>query len=363
MPTKPPIIYIAAPANPAGTLMDALRVRSARHVLDRIQEAVGEGWHVRGSLPLLEAHVDEHRAGRRDDRARLRELHAALSDDDVAAVVAVRGGGWLLRMMPELDLSVLDRRRRPVALIGFSEITPLINWVGRHPLGRGYYYMTPGFPNTGLHGYALRHVSRLAGRKLGPAAADRFADRFARAEYPRAFQQYWRDIKAMLTGRPPRRRLVARHVAGRLKRNRRAVFTGGCLSLVTGMTVENYGARVDPRGEWLVIEDIAETTQRIDRQLAHLKIAGWFERCAGVLVGDFHLEGEDQVKAVLEVLHFHLPAHRQLPVLVSRDVGHGWPQAVLPLGKPLNLSLSHGGTGPHRVHIEPPWSRLKVLGP
>jgi muramoyltetrapeptide carboxypeptidase len=359
---KPPIIHIAATANPAGTVMDALGVRSAREVLDRIQETVGEGYRVRGTLPLLEAEVDDHRAGRRDDRARLRELHTVFSDDEVAAVIGVRGGGWLVRLLPDLDIAVLDRRRRPVAMIGFSELTPLINWVGRHRFGRGYYYMTPAFANTGLHEYAVKNAKRLAGRKLSPSKTERFANDYADEHFPSAWRQYWRDVKAMLDGRAPRRTLVAKHVSGRLPRSKRAVFVGGCLSLVTAMAVEGNRPRIDPAGKWLIVEDLAETPQRIDRQLAHLKIAGWFDRCAGVLVGDFHMDGEDQVKHVLEILGFHLPPQRHVPVLVSREVGHGWPQAVLPLGKALALQVSQSRSGGSRVQITPHWPQMKVLG-
>ena len=95
-----------------------------------------------------------------------------------------------------------------------------------------------------------------------------------------------------------------------------------------------------PDGKWLAIEDVNEAPYRIDRFLAAFKVAGWFDRLDGVLVGDFHTaEDRDQSRAVLEILRFHLPPERRLPVVVSRDIGHIWPMQPLLLNHPLRLMV------------------------
>ncbi len=97
--------------------------------------------------------------------------------------------------------------------------------------------------------------------------------------------------------------------------------------------------RVKPDGRWLLIEDINEMPYRIDRYLAALKIAGWFERVAGVLLGDFHTDREDQVRSVVEILKLHLPHGRRLPVVTTRSVGHVWPMLPVPINTPLRISV------------------------
>jgi muramoyltetrapeptide carboxypeptidase len=89
----------------------------------------------------------------------------------------------------------------------------------------------------------------------------------------------------------------------------------------------------------LALEDIKETPYRIDRFLAALKIAGWFDRCAGVLVGDFCSGQTDTQPAVLELLRYHLPDPLHTPVVTTRSFGHIWPLAPVPINRPLRLDL------------------------
>ncbi|MBI3369301.1 MAG: LD-carboxypeptidase, partial [Burkholderiales bacterium] len=57
------------------------------------------------------------------DTDRLADLHAAYSDDGIAAVWCLRGGYGSGRLLPGIDLALL--RRHPRLLIGYSDITAL----------------------------------------------------------------------------------------------------------------------------------------------------------------------------------------------------------------------------------------------
>ena len=70
--------------------------------------------------------------------------------------------------------------------------------------------------------------------------------------------------------------------------------------------------RLKPEGRWLFIEDWKEEPYRIDRYLAALQFAGWFEKIAGVIVGDFHTKEGDTQGAVVELLKLYSPAGRTL---------------------------------------------------
>jgi muramoyltetrapeptide carboxypeptidase LdcA involved in peptidoglycan recycling len=62
-----------------------------------------------------------------------------------------------------------------------------------------------------------------------------------------------------------------------------------------------------------------------------LTLAGYWERCEGILLGDFHEGDRDLRGAVLESLDRQLPRNRSVPVLVTDEVGHTWPMKPLPL--------------------------------
>jgi muramoyltetrapeptide carboxypeptidase len=63
------------------------------------------------------------------DEARLADLNSALRDDSIDAVWCIRGGYGSTRILDRIDYNEIARR--PKALIGFSDITALLNAVIR----------------------------------------------------------------------------------------------------------------------------------------------------------------------------------------------------------------------------------------
>ena len=347
-----PIIHLCAPASPGQVVFETLGVRGARELIRLAQDAVGPAYRVRGRPSLIEATLDDNKGGRSDDAARVRELEEVMSNDEVAAMVAVRGGAWLTRILPQIDFHALDRRKKRLAVIGFSEITPLVNLVGAHRRGYGYYYMTPGFPPIGMARYGRLNISKIAPRKrMSPKEATRFAQRWAAKQATERFNGYFREVVELVEKRRPTRKLTGTLVSGNLPTSSRATVIGGCLTLVTPLAAGAFASRLNPRGKWIALEDLEETPYRIDRQLAHLKLAGWFERCTGVLIGDFHEGDEDHAKKVVALLKYHLPAKRRIPIVVSKQFGHIWPQVPLPIGRRLSIHSARAGQR-HRVSFE-----------
>ncbi len=89
--------------------------------------------------------------------------------------------------------------------------------------------------------------------------------------------------------------------------------------------------------------NIAGGQPLIKRPGAALKLAGWFDRVAGVLVGDFRMMHADTQPAVVELLRYHLPASRRVPVVTTRSFGHVWPMTPVLLNRPVRLA-SRGRT-------------------
>jgi muramoyltetrapeptide carboxypeptidase len=98
-----------------------------------------------------------------------------------------------------------------------------------------------------------------------------------------------------------------------------------------------YDSCVRPAGHWLVLEDFNDKLERADRFLAHLTLARYWDECNGILLGDFHKGYEELTCAVRELLLHHIPTHRQVPILETKQVGHVWPMSPLPLHVKMNM--------------------------
>jgi muramoyltetrapeptide carboxypeptidase len=270
------------------------------------------------NLELLKAVEVERHGGRRDDAARIRDLQTALNDPRTLAIVAASGGAYFTRILPHVDFGVLARRRSPLWALGFSEMTTLVGCVASYSCGRGLYWLCPNWLGT----------------KVRPVEAAR-----------EALAEFWRSLPDIFAGRVP---ADARHlsyepirgelVRGRL-RNRRVRLVGGCLAVLAGIVGGPLGRRLRPDGRWLILEDVREAPYRIDRHLATLTHAGWFERAAGVLIGDFHALHEDTQPATLEILRYHLPRGGDLPVVKTRSFGHVWPISPVLLNRPVVMEV------------------------
>jgi muramoyltetrapeptide carboxypeptidase len=311
-------IHLLAHSNPLGP--DALRFGFA-DVAEYIAFArahLPPPLRLTCSMPLMEAVERDRHGGRNDDARRIRDVQAALNDRRTLAIVAASGGAYFTRLLPHLDFGGLRERATPLWALGFSEMTTLVGVVASYSQGRGLYWLCPNWLSS----------------QIKPAEA-------ARA----ALAEFWRTLPDVIAGRAPSHvqylhfgPITGELVSGRL-RSGTVRLVGGCLAVLTPILAGALGRRLRPDGKWLILEDIKEAPYRLDRHLAALKIAGWLERAAGLLLGDFHMLHEDTQPAVLELLKYHLPANGRTPVVTTRQFGHVWPLVPVPLNRPLALEV------------------------
>ncbi|QOJ15620.1 MAG: LD-carboxypeptidase [Planctomycetia bacterium] len=341
-----PRVHLLGHANPSAKDFSRLGVRSAAGLIERIRNALPGAYRLTADPRILEAPENQQRGGRRDDRARVRDMHDALRDPWTVAIIALNGGAYFSRILPDIDLSPLDRRKRPLLATGFSEMTGWVNLVARRRYGRGVYWLCPNYLGWKVKPAAAAHAAydefwrrmpewleRFAaarGSMSGAAIASRTDSRIAEARAAGASRG------ADAIGSEPLRGTLVQGTA----RSAVVRLAGGCLSVLTTCIGGPIGRSVDPRGRWLLLEDVNEAPYRVDRMLASMRIAGWFERVAGVLIGDFHTTEEpDQRRAVLEMLRFHLNPARDTPVVLTRSFGHVWPMTPLALNRPQRLEV------------------------
>jgi muramoyltetrapeptide carboxypeptidase len=223
------------------------------------------------------------------DARRAEELARAMRDPDVKAVVAVRGGYGVMRLLDRLPWDALARR--PRWLVGFSDVTALHAEAWRAGLA------TIHAPNvTGL------------GRDADPAVRAAWLAALEGPSRPHA----WRGLRVVHSG-------VAE-----------GLVVGGNLSLLHAMAAA--GRLELPAGAVVVIEDVTEAPYRVDRMLTSLRLGGHLARASAIVLGGFDRcnPGPDgrNVDEVLEERTRDLG----IPVLAGAPFGHAAHNEAFVLG-------------------------------
>jgi muramoyltetrapeptide carboxypeptidase len=231
------------------------------------------------------------------DARRRDELQQALTAPDVAAVLAARGGYGVTRIASDVDFSVL--RASPRWLIGFSDITAL------HVEAQAV-------------GVASLHAHHAAGLGRGDAHA----------------REHW--LRALEEPLAPR---VMRGTALRGGQVRGPLWGGNLTVLFTCAVTGRW--RVPP-GAILALEDVTESSYRIDRMLSALRLGGHLRGVAGIALGGFTdcSPGPHRV-TVEQVLSRELLA-LEVPVVAGLPFGHDWPNEPLLLGADAELDADRG---------------------
>ncbi len=265
-----------------------------------------EAWGLRVRLG---AHVNDrhgYMAGTDPDRAA--DLHAALADPEVAAIVCLQGGYGTPRLIPLLDDAAFAAN--PKALCGYSDLTTL-------HLAQQRWGNVISFYSNGVTGIGAADVSDFSKASLRRAL---FSDEPYGPIGPNPDDPYVRTI-------------VGGRVTGRL--------TGGCAGLLSSA----IGTRLQPdfRDRIVVLEEIDNEGYIHDGILTQLRNAGLFDGAAGIVVGDIkakwsggiaELSAEDIVEEVLAPLG--------LPLIFGLPVGHNKHHATVPLGALATLDADAG---------------------
>ncbi|MFG2825122.1 LD-carboxypeptidase [Kitasatospora sp. NPDC048365] len=250
--------------------------------------------HVHDTHPDLVhlAGTDAHRAA---------DFHRAWLDPSVAAIICVRGGFGVQRMIDLLDWDAL-RAAPPKTLVGYSDITVLHEAVHTR-LGVPTLYG----PMAGIGAFTSDH---------------RTADHLRRTLFhPETTTVIRSDGTAPL-------------VPGRA----RGTLAGGCVSLLASER-GTPTARPSFAGTLLVLEDVNEQPYQLDRILTQLLRSGALDGVAGVVLGSWESCGPPE--DVHRVMEDRL-APLGVPVLWNLAFGHGPSALTIPLGVPAVLDATAG---------------------
>ena len=221
---------------PAGQLQDKSRFMQGVTILQEM------GFQVQYPLRLWPGR--EYLADSDDNRGD--EFNRLIQDEEIKALIALRGGYGCLRMLEKIDLSLVARN--PKILAGFSDITILQNFL----------YLQTGL--ISLHGPVVTSL-------------------------PGATEDTLSSLYDCLTIKKPH------HIAGKPVEVLRsgasvaAPLIGGNLASLVTLLGTPYDFSWDHKIVFL--EDINEPIYKLDRMLTQLQLAGKLRKVAGLILGDF----------------------------------------------------------------------------
>jgi len=292
-------------------------------------DLVLDHWRARG-FQVIEGDClrHQHHDASAPAAQRAAELMRFLTDPTNAAVLPPWGGERAIELLPLLDFDAL-RALPPKWLLGFSDISTLqmplalcAGWASAH--GSNLMDLAPGQTDPLVNGVfdLLTHDGTTP-----------FMQR-ASSHYQVQWTPFETDTNAALNQTEPTRwrRLDGRAepltVQGRL--------IGGCLDTVSRLAGTRFGdvpgfvRRCGSDGALLYLENCEQSPCEMLRTFNSLRLHGWFDGLAGVLLGR---SAAPEVTAANRLNHAQatLDALGDLPcpVLVDLDIGHRQPQLTL----------------------------------
>jgi len=227
------------------------------------------------------------------DQERCAELQAALDEQDSDAILVARGGFGLSRLIAQLNFERF--MRRPRWLIGFSDTTVL---------------------HVRLWQLGIASLHAPNGTTLA-----------------RSSEQ---DLKALIQARTGN---YTPQLAVRPRRPGRAQgqLVGGNLTV---LVAEAAAGRLSiPDGAILVLEDVSETSYRVDRMLEALRAGGYFSRCSAVVFGEFADCSAGKFAVPVDEVIDAFAEQLTIPCASGLAVGHGVHNTPLILGAEVSLDL------------------------
>ncbi len=227
-----------------------------------------------------------------EDEYRAEMLRESLTDPEIRAVFATRGGYGSLRILPILAGIEVPQ---PRYFCGFSDLTVfLMAFEQQFPSVQAIH--SPGIANRAFTGEEVE------------AALNR--DRLHQVLFGND-KSYSQDIQVIKPGTAS------------------GPIVGGCLSVLLSL----FGTAYEPEfsGKILFLEDVAEKPYVIDRLLTQLVVSGKLERVKGIVFGDMPdcSDGQNNLQEVIaDALRSVL-----CPIVYGFRCGHGDVNVAFELGQ------------------------------
>lgn len=281
-------IAIAAPAGP---LRDISHADIFKKKLESLGFKVVMGKNVKQKYGFFTA-TDEERAA---------ELMAFFEDKNIDGIVCMKGGWGCARILDLLNYQII--RENPKVLMGFSDITSLLNAI-RVKSGLITFHGPGG--NSTWNDFSLDYIKK----------ALVYGDKIHYGNGPEKEDEVNVIVKGNVTGE----------------------LFGGNLSVFTAMIGTEY--LPDFHNKILFLEEVDEEPFRVDRMLTQIDMAGITEKVSGIILGKFRdcvAEEPDFAFTVEEIFAQHY-AQLKIPVISNVMIGHIRNKFTVPVGLTAQLN-------------------------
>ena len=235
------------------------------------------------------------------DLQRCEDFQNALDDPTISAIWCARGGYGTVRILDKLDYTKF--KKKPKWVVGYSDITALHNQIHNQGVKTIHALMCVSLTKD-LNDIAYTietFKSALFGNEMG---------------YDLDYSTYNK------TG------------------NAKGQLVGGNLTILHTMLGSKES--IDTTGKILFIEEIGEYKYHIDRMLQSLKRAGYFDNCAGVLVGGMSKMRKNTTPwgTSVEQLILDALSDYDFPIAFGMPAGHEKDNYALILGQDIELNVA-----------------------
>ncbi|WP_035406528.1 MULTISPECIES: LD-carboxypeptidase [Bacillaceae] len=234
------------------------------------------------------------------DEQRAADLMNMFSNPAVKMILPTRGGVGVAGILPYLDYSII--RKNPKIFSGYSDITVLQNVLFQYAdlITFQSLLLLDFVPETPAYN----------------------------------FQQFFAATATLQSPRqivnPPGILQVSR-VPG----NATGETVGGNLTSFDDTIGTIYD--IDTNGKIIILEETHEPINKVYRYANHLKLAGKFEDCAGIVLGECTECGEAYSKTFEDLIQdFFIPLGK--PLMTNVTTAHGYYKAAIPIGARANLN-------------------------
>ncbi|MBP1989167.1 S66 peptidase family protein [Paenibacillus eucommiae] len=234
---------------------------------------------------------------------RASDLMNMFTDPNVRMILPTRGGVGVAGILPYLDYQVIAKN--PKILSGYSDISVLMNVL-----------------------YQRSRLVTFSSLLLIDFRADTPAYNF---------NQFFEATSTIHAPRPitnPPGTLLISKVPGDVT----GPVVGGNLTSI----IDTLGTpfEIDTKGNILFLEETHEHINKVYRMLNHLKLAGKFNDCIGIVMGQCTLCQTSYGKTYDDLIdEFIIPLGK--PLITNLSAAHGMYKAAVPIGASINLDASN----------------------
>lgn len=234
------------------------------------------------------------------DLERANDINEFFRDDEVDTIMCVRGGYGGIRLLNHLDYELIKKNPKP--FIGYSDITSMHMAFSKKCNLKTYH---------------------------GPMAASNFS-----GDYDEKTLNHF--LKVMEKNEDYHLENFSKELKFYNSLSSKGELIGGNLAVLVSSLGTEFD--YDYTGKILFLEDIGESTYKIDRMLWQLKNFGVFEKISGVILGDFANceKSADNDMSLKDVFDSHFEKFDK-PVISNLESGHCTPMLTLEFGKILEI--------------------------